>query len=181
MPFCITISSFYEFNLASLQPPPPPPPLPPSPQVRVLLDEYLKKFGVHPVFNNEEILHWFLPRDGVIDTYVVQGEDGALTNICSFYTLPSTIIGGTKHKVLKAAYCYYNVPSSKISMNELMEDAMILANKRDHDVFNALDIMDNGEIFKEQKYLIGDGHLRYYFYNWRFPELRPGNVGMVLL
>ncbi len=28
---------------------------------------------------------------------------------------------------------------------------------------------------------IGDGHLQYYLYNWRCPEMQPKDVGLVLL
>lgn len=34
---------------------------------------------------------------------------GVVTDFCSFYHLPSTIIGHEKHNLLKAAYSYYNV------------------------------------------------------------------------
>eukprot|EP01063_Lacrimia_lanifica_P040482 TRINITY_DN9186_c0_g1_i1.p2 TRINITY_DN9186_c0_g1~~TRINITY_DN9186_c0_g1_i1.p2 ORF type:complete len:481 (+),score=249.17 TRINITY_DN9186_c0_g1_i1:51-1493(+) len=149
-------------------------------QVRILLENYLKKFGVFPIFTNDEICHWFLPREGVIDTFVVQAPDGKITDMCSFYHLPSTVIGANKYKTLRAAYSYYNVANT-VTTQELMNDAMILAKQKDMDVFNALDIMDNKDIFKDLKFLIGDGNLRYYFYNWKFPELKASNIGVVLL
>ncbi|KAJ9465044.1 Glycylpeptide N-tetradecanoyltransferase 1 [Diplonema papillatum] len=148
--------------------------------VRALLEVYLSKFGVHQVYTNDQIVHWLLPRPDVVDTYVVEAKDGKITDVCSFYTLQSTIIGAKKYKLLKAAYCYYNVANT-VSLKELLDDAMILAKQQDLDVFNALDIMDNKDVFKDLKFGMGDGHLRYYFYNWRFPELKPSNVGMVLL
>ena len=52
-----------------------------------------------------------------------------------------------------------------------MKDVLVLAKKQGYDVFNALDIMDNEEFLKELKFGIGDGHLHYYFYNWRIPDL----------
>lgn len=48
-------------------------------------------------------------------------------------------------------------------------------------MFNALDIMQNTEFLKDLKFGIGDGHLHYYLYNWRIPELTPSNVGIVLV
>jgi glycylpeptide N-tetradecanoyltransferase len=44
--------------------------------------------------------------------------------------------------MLWAAYSYYSVPK-KHSMIELMKDALVLAKKKNFDVFNALDIMEN--------------------------------------
>jgi glycylpeptide N-tetradecanoyltransferase len=48
-------------------------------------------------------------------------------------------------------------------------------------VFNALDIMENEKILKELKFGVGDGNLHYYLYNWRIPELKPSQVGIVLV
>jgi glycylpeptide N-tetradecanoyltransferase len=62
-----------------------------------------------------------------------------------------------------------------------MGDALILAKQRDFDVFNALDLMENGPCFKDLKFGIGDGNLRYYLYNWRLSEqLAPSDIGLVL-
>ena len=85
-----------------------------------------------------------------------------------------------KHKRLKVAYAFYNVPG-KYSLTDLMKDALVLAKNADFDVFNALDIMDNEEFLQELKFGVGDGHLHYYLYNWRIPELQPKDVGTVLV
>lgn len=54
--------------------------------------------------------------------------------------------------------------------------------RRGHDVFNALDILENGSILKAERFGIGDGRLRYYLYNWRLrEELPPSDIGLVLL
>ena len=82
--------------------------------------------------------------------------------------------------MLKAVYSYYNVPG-KHSIVELMRNALILAKNQEHDVFNALDIMDENAFLQEVKFGIGDGHLHYYFYNWRIPDLEPKDVGIVLV
>jgi glycylpeptide N-tetradecanoyltransferase len=39
--------------------------------VHALLAKYLKRFDVHLEFNVDEIEHFLLPREGVIDTYVI--------------------------------------------------------------------------------------------------------------
>ncbi len=53
---------------------------------------------------------------------------------------------------------------------------------RGHDVFNALDILENKTFLKSLKFGVGDGKLRYYLYNWRLKaELDSSDVGLVLL
>jgi glycylpeptide N-tetradecanoyltransferase len=49
------------------------------------------------------------------------------------------------------------------------------------DVFNALDVMDNGSFLSDLKFGIGDGHLQYYLYNYKCPMLESKDVGLVLL
>ena len=89
-----------------------------------------------------EFQYWMMPRDGVINTFVLCDEKGQVTDMCGFYTLPSTIIGNPEYNTLKAAYSYYNVATT-VKLDELMYDALILAKQLDFDVFNALDLMDN--------------------------------------
>jgi len=149
------------------------------PQALALLNNHLKKFKLVQEFHEEEFGHWFLPRDGIMNCYVVQDGD-KITDMCSFYTLNSTVIKNDKNPLLKAAYSFYNV-STKTPMTALVYDLLICARKLGYDVFNALDVMDNEQFFKDLKFGIGDGHLQYYLYNWRCPEMQARDVGLVLM
>ena len=64
--------------------------------------------------------------DCVINAYVVDDGAGTLTDLVSFYTLPSTILGHPEHSELRAAYMYYTVPNT-VPLKQLLQDAMILA------------------------------------------------------
>ncbi len=149
--------------------------------VHSLLKTYLEsKFALFVNFSPEEIAHWLLPRNGVINTYVIQDENdkSKVTDMISFYHLPSTILG--KEETLYAAYSYYNVATS-VDLTDLMRDALILANKTGSDVFNALNLMDNDTFLEELKFGKGDGNLQYYVYNWSCPSMKSADVGIVLL
>jgi len=150
------------------------------PRVSELVIGYLKKFPLHPEFTPEEVAHWMLPRDGVVYSYVREGPGGEVTDVCSFYSLPSTILGNDKYNLLKAAYSYWNVATT-VSLPELMYDALILARQQDFDVFNALNVMENESFLKDLKFGIGDGFLQYYLYNWKCPKIEPAGIGLVLL
>jgi glycylpeptide N-tetradecanoyltransferase len=106
--------------------------------------------------------------------------DGVVTDFCSFYHLPSTIIGNEKHNRLCAAYSYYNVATT-VPLEHLIRDALILARNMGSDVFNALDLMENKTFLENLKFGIGDGNLQYYLYNWKCPEVEPKDIGLVLL
>lgn len=40
--------------------------------VQSLLKENLSKFHLSPVWSQQDVEHWLLPRENVIDTYVVE-------------------------------------------------------------------------------------------------------------
>ncbi|GLH08960.1 hypothetical protein R5R35_006066 [Gryllus longicercus] len=148
------------------------------PRAHKLLEEYLKRFDLAPVFSDEDFRHWFLPQVGIVDSFVV--DNGTeLTDFVSYYTLPSTIMHHPVHKTLKAAYAFYNV-ASKTSWLDLMGDTLVSAKNNGFDVFNALDLMENKEFLLKLKFGIGDGNLQYYLYNWRCPAIQPNKIGLVL-
>ena len=57
-----------------------------------------------------------------------RGTGAALTDLVSFYALPSTVMNHPAHKSLKAAYSFYNV-STKTPWVDLMGDALVMAKK----------------------------------------------------
>lgn len=151
--------------------------------VKRLLDTYLEKYKLAPKMSEEEVKHWLLMRKDVVYSYVAcNGSGGSeeVTDLVSFYTLPSTVIGNTQYSSLKAAYMFYTVATS-VSITQLMNDALILATSTGHDVYNALDIFENGALLKELKFGIGDGKLRYYLFNWRTQPVAAADVGLVML
>ncbi|AQK97758.1 Glycylpeptide N-tetradecanoyltransferase 1 [Zea mays] len=100
------------------------------------------------------------PR-GCGDSYLVESpETHEVTDFCSFYTLPSSVLNNANYATLKAAYSYYNV-STKTPLQQLMNDALIVAKRNNYDVFNALDVMENESFLKELKFGPGDGQLHY--------------------
>ncbi|XP_014673869.1 PREDICTED: glycylpeptide N-tetradecanoyltransferase 1-like [Priapulus caudatus] len=148
------------------------------PETYKLLNKYLERFDLAPVFNEEEFRHWFIPQPGIVDSYIVE-RDGQITDFASFYTLPSTVMHHPAHKLLRAAYSFYNV-STRTSWVDLMNDILVVAKQHNFDVFNALDLMENKDFLEKLKFGIGDGNLQYYLYNWKCASMAPNRVGLVL-
>ena len=152
-------------------------------QVAKLLNEHIAKYKVHVVFSEAEVEHYFLPREGVLEAYVVDesktGEKGAstVTDFISFYSLPSSVLKNPNYSHVNVAYAYYIVPG-KHGISELFEDALIFARTKDYDVFNALNIMGYGKQFEENKFAQGDGFLHYYLYNWRVRGIKEEDIAV---
>ncbi|KAH9520312.1 Glycylpeptide N-tetradecanoyltransferase 2 [Bulinus truncatus] len=148
------------------------------PEAYQLLKKFMHRYDLAPLFTEEEFRHWFIPRDGIINSYVVESK-GKLTDFVSFYSLPSTIMHHPVHKSLRAAYSFYNA-SFKTPWLDLMQDTLIEAKNMGFDVFNALDLMDNKDFLEKLKFGVGDGFLQYYLYNWKCPHMDTNQVGLVL-
>ncbi|KAK8864148.1 glycylpeptide N-tetradecanoyltransferase [Kwoniella newhampshirensis] len=170
------------------------------PQVGDLLRKYLERFDVIQTFSkDEDVEHWFLSGQGtnvdgkragqVVWAYVVEDPiTHLITDLVSFYSLPSTIMKHAKHNNLNAAYLFYYASDVLFSaggssddaathdvkakqklgerLNALVNDVMVIAHTAEFDVLNALTLLDNNMFLQEQKFGPGDGYLNYYLYNW---------------
>ncbi|KAL2261160.1 hypothetical protein VTK26DRAFT_4634 [Humicola hyalothermophila] len=158
--------------------------------VHHLLERYLKRFDLTPVWNREEVDHWLLhkkdgPGEQVVWSYVVEDPSGKITDFFSFYCLESSVIQSTKYSSIRAAYLFYyateaglTVPEDrsalKARLNALMADALILAKRHNFDVFNALSLMDNPLFLEQQKFGPGDGQLHFYLFNYKANPIHGG-------
>ena len=114
------------------------------------LNTFLLQFKIAPQLSLPEFKHWMLTQAGVINSYVVEDPTSKeLTDMVSFYALPSSILGNDKHKTLRAAYAYYYYHTAT-PLAQLMNDALILAKRLDFDVFNALDILQVSQMLQPQ-------------------------------
>ena len=92
----------------------------------MLLSRWCVSFDLHIEFSPDEVAHWLLPRERVVDTFVVCDDSGIVTDLCSFYHLPSSIINHEKYKKLNAAYSFYNIAKT-VPLKELMHDCLTMA------------------------------------------------------
>ncbi|KAI0333481.1 N-myristoyl transferase [Cubamyces sp. BRFM 1775] len=169
-------------------------------QVTDLFGRYMQRFHMVPVMNEDEVRHQFLSglgegprgtdswkqrREGqVVWTYVVEDPNThKVTDFVSFYSLPSTIMNSDKYNLLNAAYLFYYGTETafepgaeesgrlKKRLEDLIGDALVIAQNADFDVFNALTLMDNVCFLQDLKFGQGDGLLNFYLYNWRTAPL----------
>jgi len=158
-------------------------------QVASLWQQYMKRFKLCPRYSLEEFQHNLLSGSGhgspvngrrqgqVVWSYVVENpETHLITDFFTFYSLPSTVMRSQNHELLEAAYLYYYASDVAFSsggdglrrrLQELIGEALLIAQKAGFDVFNALTLMDNAMFLDELKFGPGDGYLNYYLYNYR--------------
>lgn len=87
--------------------------------------------------------------------YAQNPKTHKVTDFVSFYSLPSTIMNHDKHNLLNAAYLFYYATETafepgaeesgrlKKRLEDVVGDALVIAEKAGFDVFNALTLMDS--------------------------------------
>ncbi|CAL9737695.1 glycylpeptide N-tetradecanoyltransferase [Monosporozyma servazzii] len=178
-----------------------------------LFNKYQSRFDMVQLFSREEFQHWFLGNDEtekVIFSYVVENEDGEITDFVSFYSLPFTILENAIYKDLGIGYLFYYASNADFEYNDrfdkegtaalrkrldsLISDTVVLAKTQKMDVFNALTSQDNSLFLQDLKFGPGDGFLNFYLFNYkampitdgltedkRFDTEKRSNVGVVML
>ncbi|KAK4053683.1 glycylpeptide N-tetradecanoyltransferase [Microbotryomycetes sp. JL201] len=180
-----------------------------------LLRAYLARFDMAPLLTNKDVEHALWAGRGkevdgkrvgqVVWTYVVENpETGKITDVFSFYSLPSTATKMTPKTVINAAYLFYYATDQTPSTSDLgdgsvatpitnwqeetteqrqalkdrlallINDALVLAQKLGFDVFNALTLADNKLFLEDLKFGRGDGYLHYYLFNWATKPILGG-------
>lgn len=151
------------------------------PQVKSLLEQYLKRFQLHMHYGEGDVAHWLLPRTNILYTFVVEENNGKITDFVSFYSLPSTVVNNTLHSRINVAYLFYYAASSPAQLQRIIHAALVIARDLGFDVFNCVEIMENGLFLKDLKFGEGDGYLHYYLYNWKTKPLDPKDTAIVML
>ncbi|XP_077358251.1 glycylpeptide N-tetradecanoyltransferase 2-like isoform X2 [Festucalex cinctus] len=146
-----------------------------------LLQANLSKFHLKASWSLEEVAHWLLPREDVIDTYVVEADDGVLTDLVSFYRISSKVLNHQVHSSMTAAHLFCAVSAAGAGdLVHLVEDTLVLVKSKGFDIVIAADVMDNKSFLEKLKFGFSGKRLYYYLYNWRCPRMSADKVGMVL-
>ena len=154
------------------------------PAVTVSLNRHLSEnYKVHIEFDEAEVKHFLLPRQEVVFSWVVKNEAGEVTDFISFYALNSSVLNNPDHSKIYAAYAYYNYVQGNDTERflQLMKDALILAAKREFDVYNLTEVLQHNKVRDELMFKIGDGRLNHYLYNFRIPAVESKDIGIVLV
>ena len=161
-------------------------------QVSKLFLKYQDRYDLVQDFTPDEIKHWLFGNleiedsKKVVHTFVVENEEGKITDFFSFYLLPFTVLNNAQHDEVGIAYLFYyasdvafeaNADSNgalKKRLTDLINDALIIAKRLNVDVFNALTCQDNNLFIQDLKFGAGDGLLNYYLFNYRAKFISGG-------
>lgn len=137
-----------------------------------ILNDYLKKYVIHPIFDIDEFKFLFFGND-IVKSYVYL-ENRKVVDFVSYYELNNLVTNNPKYDELKVAYLFY------YSNKKLIENLLSRVKENGYDVFNVLDVMENVYVVQDLGFSKGSGFLNYYLFNWRTINIRKENVGVIL-
>lgn len=144
-----------------------------------LLHTHFLGSGLSPALSPQEAEHWLLPKENVLDSYVVEASHGTgLTDLVSFYTVSTQVLNHPLHRQLREARLLYCITTATDPV-DLIEDTLRLAKAKGHDLFSVLDVMGNSCFLDKLKFVPGVNH-HYYLFNWACPTLHPDKVGLLV-
>lgn len=147
-----------------------------------LFKSYMNRFKLTPIFDESEFAHWVLPRDQILKTYVTE-VDGKVSGFASYYSLPTSVLSSdsTCDKISVAYLFYYAVDDQTTDLTALIEATLDRAQEEGFDVFNCVEIMENGSFLDKLQFAVGDGSLHYYLFNWKAGLFEFSEVAVVML
>ena len=109
--------------------------------VHSLLTDYLAAFQLVPLYDQDEVRHWFLPRPGVVYSYVVY-DQGKLAAFVSFNAVPRLhhYSSSTPIPIRTANASYHVCRSSTITKAAVLKEVLSRAQGEGFDVYSALDM-----------------------------------------
>jgi glycylpeptide N-tetradecanoyltransferase len=144
-------------------------------QIHDKLSVFTKKFKYRPLWSLDETLHYLMPRDGIVGTYVVKRGE-TVTDMASYYV--QTIKNTKTGVVIKAAHLYmYFV--SETPLKNLASDIMRLSADSGCHMFNVLDVMDNATII-EHLGLSPGSDLYHLISNFDGTPICPNEVAVII-
>ena len=157
--------------------------------VHALLSAHLDTLQLVPVYDEDDIRHWFLPRADIVHTYVLPSPAGSseLAGFASFYVVDRKFFlpGRAQPVVVKTAQALYHVRregGDAPGLEALLNDALVLAATEAHcDVYSTLDVMGVDAAFKACKFMPSNGTLHYYMYNFHTDPIDAKDVGIILV
>lgn len=155
-----------------------------SNKVCILLNGYLRKFKIYRFFSLEEICHYFLPKENIVYTNVIEDDDRNIIGMYSIVNIKSKLLFKNLHEYINMCYLhYYAYNTAKINIENLMIDIIRFAKKNDFDCLNVLNNLDNNnDILQKLNFYENASKLNYYLYNYNMKtKMLSNDIGVNLL
>lgn len=138
------------------------------------LNNHNSKYNLTHVFDKEGFTHYFMPKNNIVYTFVIE-NNGTISDMISFFIIDNIVSNNEKYKEYKAAYLYYFFNES-LKLDELINIGVFYAKENNVDVFNLLNMFNLETILSECKFIAGSGSLNYYLYNYKCNPIKTNEL-----
>lgn len=125
------------------------------------------------LFSKEEIRYFFCNKKGVVS--LISKE---LSAFISFYFVP--IYVSSLNCTISCAYLFYHSAKNAEGLSSAVNSALLFCKKNNVDVFNCLNTMGNESFFLELGFVLGDGKLNFYIFNWKTSNIPKEKIFLSL-
>lgn len=154
-----------------------------------LYKEQQEKYKMYYKFSQDDVVHFMMPKDNVVWTYVIEDESKKVTDFFSMHRLSQTCINSEAmalgHTIMHSG-CLFYYGLSKNNIKEVTKQCLWLCKEEmECDAFSVMTVMDNDPVMLQTElgFLPGDGSLHWYFVNRSLGKktLAENEVGTILI
>jgi glycylpeptide N-tetradecanoyltransferase len=150
-----------------------------------LLNRYLDKFMVHPVFSKEEFVVKFIgdsfelssQSNQVVSYVLLDDKTDEVLDFVSYYTTTMKSFNKEQEKQtqIQVGHLYYYTSTVETAYR-LVNDMLIVAKNNGVDLFNATNALENDTFLKELKFEEGPTTLNCNLFNWNVLDIPPQQI-----
>lgn len=141
------------------------------------LNEKLTKLNLSYHFSLEKFIHFFLPQENIVKTFVVENKN-KITDMISFYYQDILV---EKHNVkIKNANLFYYF-NNKNSLSNLVNIVLNIANNDSIDRIKVLGQMGYDQLEDKLDFCKGSTKMNLYLFNWKCQKIKSKDVAYFVI
>lgn len=146
--------------------------------VYYLFKEYFSRneFKISVNWTIELIEQYFLPKNNIIDSYVLE-KNNEIIGFGSYYYLNNIYYG---HEI-KTVYSFYNIIKQNVNLTNFINQIIKKTYDNNIDIYVTSNIMNNESFFKELKFKEDPKVFHYYLYNWNLFKCNPSDIAIIMM
>jgi len=141
-----------------------------------IFNEYVGKYNYHPIYTIDEFKSVFM-NNPVVKAFVLLDSNNTVIDFASYYV---TIYKTKSDKTIRKANLFYYTCIKRTSY-QMIKNLLNVASLDHVDVFDAIDIMENGVTLNELAFDKKPETANYYLFNWKVKPLKNMQVCKVIV
>lgn len=143
-------------------------------------NNYYKKYKIHQVFTENEFKHKFLPKNNIIDSFVVE-KNGIITDFISIFYVKTHVFNNNKYSDYSVAQIYQYFYSDEKKFIDIVDDILYIMKQKNIDVVNCINQMDTHIFLDRLKFKERFGENNFYIWNMKCLPVNPSDIALITI